>query len=556
MKYSSVLLLLTLAFVSASKVKNDAKSEKVVQKCPKGYIQREGTLADSTLGEMEKNMDEDQCAKNCDEQIQCKSFEYHPGSKKCRIIKNHASKPNSTPPTTVPTVHLQYRWCQKEAWPYHRLELSSGIPLLEATMNLSEDLAGGTNAPIPSKMSEKLEDLKASTVKELSKEASGDLSEDLTEKSPRHTQEVETSPFVTVNDFTNNDQTVKADAVKAMKSNSVTHKTVTKVTTAPNKSKVSPGIKGKQNPKSRSLTGDAKSLASHKNRHLVNDKKCGRPSTFTSKIVGGESATIEEFPWLALLAMTQKASNGKMEFMYDNPSYICGGSLISDKWVLTAGHCVVQRFTADPVEGIRAKFGATTRTQKTGYVEIDSQRIVLHEKYAAETKDLPVDFDIALIKLKRGMSAFGKDIAQVNTVCLPFDYVAEKSWAGKSLVVAGWGYEYQDPLEIHDRIADDLQKLKVNRMSNQKCRAAHDNTQRIATTKFNQNLCAGGVEGQDSCKGDSGGPLMLEQERMGRKNHTLVGIVSWGTDLCGQKNIPGVYADVSFFLEWILNKID
>ena len=57
---------------------------------------------------------------------------------------------------------------------------------------------------------------------------------------------------------------------------------------------------------------------------------------------------------------------------------------------------------------IRAKFGATTRTQKTGYVEIDSQRIVLHEKYAAETEDLPVDFDIALIKLKRGMSAFGK----------------------------------------------------------------------------------------------------------------------------------------------------
>ena len=86
------------------------------QKCPKGFIQREGTIADSTLGEMESTiaMDEDQCAKNCDEQNQCKSFEYDHGSKKCRIIKNHASKPNSTPPTTVPTVHLQYRWCQKE----------------------------------------------------------------------------------------------------------------------------------------------------------------------------------------------------------------------------------------------------------------------------------------------------------------------------------------------------------------------------------------------------------------------------------------------------------
>ena len=60
---------------------------------------------------------------------------------------------------------------------------------------------------------------------------------------------------------------------------------------------------------------------------------------------------------------------------------------------------------------------------------------------------------------------------------------------------------------------------------------------------------------QGICIGDSGGPLMLEQNRKGRKNHTLVGIVSWGISNC-VKNVPGVYADVSFFLEWILNKID
>ena len=61
--------------------------------------------------------------------------------------------------------------------------------------------------------------------------------------------------------------------------------------------------------------------------------------------------------------------------------------------------------------------------------------------------------------------------------------------------------------------------------------------------------------GQDSCIGESGDPLMLEQDKMGRKNHTLVGIVSWGAIKC-VKNVPGVYVDVSFFLEWILNKID
>merc|ERR1712126_626222 len=138
-----------------------------------------------------------------------------------------------------------------------------------------------------------------------------------------------------------------------------------------------------------------------------------------------------------------------------------------------------------------------------------------------------------------------------------FDYVDKKSWAGKSLVVAGWGFVKQDEMEIEaDVIADDLQKLEVNRVSNQKCRDAHGNSKQVAITENSQNLCAGGEEGKDSCAGDSGGPLMLTQDRMGRKNHTLVGIVSWGTNLCGQKNVPGVYADVSFFLEWILNTID
>ena len=63
------------------------------------------------------------------------------------------------------------------------------------------------------------------------------------------------------------------------------------------------------------------------------------------------------------------------------------------------------------------------------------------------------------------------------------------------------------------------------------------------------------IVGEDICGGDSGGPLMLEQKSVGRKNYTLVGLVSWGTDECGLKDIPAVYTDVGYFLGWILNNI-
>lgn len=64
-------------------------------------------------------------------------------------------------------------------------------------------------------------------------------------------------------------------------------------------------------------------------------------------------------------------------------------------------------------------------------------------------------------------------------------------------------------------------------------------------------ICAGGEAGKDSCKGDSGGPLMMENENV----YELVGVVSYGHIKCGTENYPGVYTHVYKYLDWIKREI-
>ena len=70
-------------------------------------------------------------------------------------------------------------------------------------------------------------------------------------------------------------------------------------------------------------------------------------------------------------------------------------------------------------------------------------------------------------------------------------------------------------------------------------------------TISNEQICAGGVAGQDTCTGDSGGPLMT----IATPGWTIVGIVSKGHAKCGLKNMPAIYTFVPAYLDWILNTI-
>lgn len=72
----------------------------------------------------------------------------------------------------------------------------------------------------------------------------------------------------------------------------------------------------------------------------------------------------------------------------------------------------------------------------------------------------------------------------------------------------------------------------------------------------NGQLCAGGKKGRDSCRGDSGGPLMgLDVTPEGEANWYSIGVVSFGPSPCGMQNWPGVYTRVANYMPWLVGKL-
>lgn len=93
--------------------------------------------------------------------------------------------------------------------------------------------------------------------------------------------------------------------------------------------------------------------------------------------------------------------------------------------------------------------------------------------------------------------------------------------------------------------------MAVPSYSDQQC--ANIYKQRYSVQIAKGQLCAGGVKGQDSCNGDSGGPLMALKPQS--TSVYVEGVVSFGSRYCGSEGLPGVYTKVSEYLDWILDNM-
>jgi len=234
------------------------------------------------------------------------------------------------------------------------------------------------------------------------------------------------------------------------------------------------------------------------------------------RVTNGQNADVGEWPWIAALLM-----NGRQ---------FCGASLIDDKHILTAAHCVAHMSSSD-VRNLKVRLGEYNIKQsgETTIWESKAARVVRHKEFSQQT----LYKDVAIITMAESVPA---SLTHVRPICM--DSGTGKSYAGKTATVTGWG-----SIRENGPQPDILQEMTVNIWDNAKCKEMYGNN---APGGIMPHMMCGGHKGVDSCSGDSGGPL-----QMGTSGRwTQVGIVSWGIG-CGKSDYPGVYTRVAEVRDWI-----
>ena len=231
----------------------------------------------------------------------------------------------------------------------------------------------------------------------------------------------------------------------------------------------------------------------------------------STRIINGTAAAQGEYP-----------AQGFLELATIQGTFVCGGSLLSNRHFLTAAHCATQPDTTIPLDP-----GAFTvmlgKADKDTFQPSDERGVTanaVHEDYDLLVSGVPEN-DLALLTLADPAPAALDPLRLIEADESPL-------WAdGVSATIIGWGETESGSL------SDTLLEAAVPMRSDAYCGDADVWGSSFSAATM---VCAGGGE-TDTCGGDSGGPLMVGDGSF----PVLAGLTSWGENQCATPDIPGVY---------------